>query len=132
MLFSIFLSLWHDRLCIGGGLKMSISFNSLGALRSFSREGRTVMLDYGGPGVAITVLTDRLVRVRLAPEGAFEVRRSWAVARVDEEFSEVTYELEDSDRELTLKTSALSVKIDRESGGLAFVDVQGQRFCADE
>jgi alpha-glucosidase len=111
---------------------MPISFNSLRALHSFSREGRTVLLDYGGPRVTITVLTDSLIRVRLAPEGAFEVRHSWAVARADEEFSEETYELEDSDGELTLRTSALSVQIDRESGGLSFVDIQGQRFCSDE
>src|SRR5690348_4105070 len=84
--FSILLPLWHDRLCTGGGVQMPSSFNRLGALRSFSREGRSVMLDYGGPSVAITVLTDSLVRVRLAPEGAFEVRRSWAVVRADEEF----------------------------------------------
>src|SRR5574340_517478 len=111
---------------------MSISFNSLGALRSFSREGRTLMLDYGGPYVAITMLTDSLIRVRLAPEGVFEVRHSRSVARADEEFSEVTFELEDSGRELTLRTTTLSVKIDPQTGGLSFVNRQGQTFCVDD
>ncbi|HYB01251.1 MAG TPA: glycoside hydrolase family 31 protein [Ktedonobacteraceae bacterium] len=111
---------------------MSISIKNLGALGSFSHEGRTLMLDFGGPRVAITVLTDSLVRVRLAPEGAFEVRHSWAVASADEVFSEETFEIEDSDLELTLRTAALSVKINRESGALTFENRQGQPFCVDE
>lgn len=90
------------------------------------------MLDYGGPRVAITVLTDRIIRVRLAPDGIFAPRRSWAVARADEEFGEVTFELEESDSELLLRTALLTVRNDRDKGRLSFVDVHGQPFCADE
>ncbi len=53
---------------------MTTSLNSLGALHSSIREGRSLTLDYGGPRVAITVLNDRLIRVRLAPDGAFAAR----------------------------------------------------------
>jgi alpha-glucosidase len=111
---------------------MTTSFNSLGALHSFIREGRSLMLDYGGPRVAITVLTDRIIRVRLGPDGTFMARRSWAVARVDEEFGEVTFEVEESGRELLLRTATLTVRIDRGRGRLSFANVQGQPFCADE
>ncbi len=111
---------------------MTTSFNSLGTLRSSAREGRSLLLDYAGPRVAITVLTDSLIRVRLAAEGAFEARHSWSVTRADEEFGEATFEIEESDREVLLRTAALSVKIDRESGGLSFVNIQGQPFCVDE
>jgi alpha-glucosidase len=90
------------------------------------------MLDYDGPRVAITMLTDTLIRVRLAPEGTFEARHSWSVTRADEEFGEATFEIEESDRELILRTATLSVKINRESGGLSFVNMQGQPFCVDE
>src|SRR6266487_6720457 len=111
---------------------MTTSFITLGSLRSSIREGRSLIIDYGGPRVAITVLTDRIIRVRLAPEGSFAARRSWAVARADEEFGEAAFEIEESDRELLLRTASLTVRIDPGSGRLSFADMQGQGFCADE
>src|SRR6266566_401897 len=111
---------------------MTTSFITLGSLRSSIREGRSLILDYGGPRVAITVLTDCLIRVRLAPDEAFAARRSWAVARADQEFGEATFEIEESGRELLLRTASLTVRIDRGSGSLSFADMQGQPFCADE
>ena len=111
---------------------MTASFNTLEALHSSTREGRALMLDYGEPRVAITVLTDRIIRVRLAPDGAFVARRSWAVARADDEFGEAVFEIEESERELSLRTSSLTVRIDRDGGNLTFVDLHGQPFCADE
>src|SRR5437588_12032547 len=75
---------------------MTESFITLQTLRSYTREGRALILDYGGPRVAITVLTDSLIRVRLAPDGTFAARRSWAVARADDEFPEASFEIEES------------------------------------
>src|SRR5947209_11916100 len=112
--------------------RMTDAFITLGALRSSTRAGRTLILDYGGPRVAITVLTDRIIRVRLAPDGTFVARRSWAVTRADEEFGETTFEIEESSRELLLRTSTLIVRIDSDRGKLSFANVQGQQFCADE
>ena len=111
---------------------MTTSFNTLGVLHSFIRQGRSLVLDYGGPRVAVTALTDSLIRVRLAPDGEFLVRRSWAVARADEEFGEAAFDIEESDQELLLRTASLTVRIDRSRGSLSFEDVQGQPFCADE
>ena len=110
---------------------MSETFTTLGALRSFTSTGRTLMLDYGGPLVAITMLTERMVRVRLAPEGKFAARRSWAVALPDEAFSETSFEIEDSEQAIIVRTSALAVRIERERGNISFADMQGQRFCAE-
>jgi alpha-glucosidase len=110
---------------------MTESFNTLGALRSHTREGRALILDFGGPRVSITVLTDRMIRVRLAPDGSFAAPRSWAVARSDDAFPEVSFVVEESGQELGLRTAALTVRIDRDRGSLAFADVQGQPFCAD-
>ena len=112
--------------------KLTTSFNSLGALQSSTRDGRSLVLDFGGPRVAITVLTDRIIRVRLGTDGTFVARRSWAVARADEEFGEATFEIEESGRELLLKTATLTVRIDRDRGSLSFTDAKGRRFCADE
>ena len=111
---------------------MTTSFNTLGVLHSFIRQERSIVLDYGGPRVAVTALTDSLIRVRLAPDGEFLARRSWAVARADEEFDEAAFEIEESDQELLLRTASLTVRIGRSRGSLSFEDVQGQPFCADE
>jgi alpha-glucosidase len=108
------------------------SFISLGALRSSTREGRALILDYGGPRIAITVLTERMIRVRLAPDGTFDARRSWAVARADDEFSETSFEVEESGQALVLRTASIAVRIEREWGSLSFVDAEGQPFCADD
>ncbi|HEY6408161.1 MAG TPA: TIM-barrel domain-containing protein, partial [Ktedonobacteraceae bacterium] len=99
---------------------------------SFTREGRTLILNYSGPQVAITVLTDRMIRVRLAPDGVFPARRSWAVARADDEFGEATFEIEESDQDLMLRTPSLAIRIERDGGNLFFVDALGQTFCSDE
>src|SRR6266568_8698980 len=111
---------------------MTTSFITLGSLRSSIREGRSLIIDYGGPRVAITVLTDRLIRVRLAPDGAFAARRSWAVAPADDEFPEASFEIEESGQALVLRTASLTVRIERDRGSLSFADAQGQPFCADE
>lgn len=108
------------------------SFNSLGTLRSSIRVGRALILDYDGARVAITVLTDRIIRVRLAPDGTFAARRSWAVARADEAFPAASFEIEEQGQALLLRTASLMVLIERDRGRLSFADAQGQSFCADE
>ncbi len=108
------------------------TFSTLGTLRSYERAGRGIILDFGGPRVAITVLTQRVIRVRLAPDGTFAARRSWAVARADDQFPQVAFEIEESVGALTLKTASLAVLIERDRGSLSFADAEGKPFCADE
>jgi alpha-glucosidase len=112
--------------------RVTESLITLGALRSSTREGRAFILDYDGPRIAITVLTDRIIRVRLAPDGVFAARRSWAVARADDAFPEISFEIEELDHALILRTASLMVKIERDRGSLSFFDAHGQPFCADE
>ncbi len=111
---------------------MAESFITLGALRSSTLEKQALILDYGGPCVAITFLTDRIIRVRLAPDGVFAVHRSWAVARADDAFPEASFEIEESDQALVLRTASLTVRVERNRGSLSFADAQGRPFCADE
>lgn len=111
---------------------MSESFATLGALRSSTRTGQTLLLDYGGPRIAITILTDRIIRVRLAPQGTFMARRSWAVVAADEVFPEIPFEVAETEQTLTLRTATLSIHIKRDNGNLSFADAHGQAFCADE
>src|SRR5256714_7003085 len=108
------------------------AFLPVGVLRIYTRAGRTLILDYRGPRVAITILTDRIIRVRLAPDGTFAARRSWAVAREDDAFPEASFEIEGPGQELVLRTASLILRIERDRGSLSFANAQGQPFCADE
>ncbi|HEX9372756.1 MAG TPA: TIM-barrel domain-containing protein [Roseiflexaceae bacterium] len=104
---------------------------TLDRVESFTQAARALVLDCGGPRVAIAALTPTLIRVRLAPDGAFAPRRSWAVARADEEFAEVACEVRASAETIELDTGALAVRVERASGRISFVDKHGRPFCAD-
>src|SRR5687768_16991289 len=67
-----------------------------GALRAYVRTGRGLLLDCGGPAVAISVLSERLVRVRLAPDGTLAARRSWAVTAPDDSFPGAALDVEET------------------------------------
>lgn len=111
---------------------MTLTVNQPGAVRSYRREGNTLLLDCDGPRITITPLTERIIRVRLAPDGTFEPRRSWAVARPDADFSGADGALDSADGTLLLRTAALTIRIELESCAISFVDRQGIEFCADE
>jgi hypothetical protein len=42
-----------------------------GALREHRLRGATLLADYGGPVLAVTVVREGVVRIRLAPQGSF-------------------------------------------------------------
>jgi alpha-glucosidase len=103
-----------------------------GAVQGYRRAGRSLILECGGPQVAITVLTPRIIRVRLATEGAFLPRRSWAAVRSDEDFAETPFEVEETGQQIHLRTEVVTVRIERDSCRVAFAHGTGETFCADE
>ena len=104
---------------------------TLGSVASFARNGQSVTFACGEARLAVSVLAPTLVRVRVAPDGTFPPRRSWAVARADEEFGAVPFEVRDDADAIVIDTSALSVRVRRADGLLAFANAQGTEFCAD-
>jgi alpha-glucosidase len=105
--------------------------NSLGAVASVRREGRSLVLDCGGPQLQVTVLTPHLVRVRLAPDGIFAPRRSWAVAQADDDFTAAPFEVREQASSLEFDTDAMLVRIDKADCRISFADPRGLEFCAD-
>ena len=110
---------------------MPDSYQNLAAVQSYAEDQQTLVLDCGGPRLAISALTERIVRVRLAPDGGFAPRRPWAVAPPDSDFPGAASALTASDGALILRTAALSVQIARSGAGLTFSDAAGRVFCAD-
>lgn len=128
------------------------SIKTSGAIRNFCRDGRSLVLDCGEVQARLTVLTPRIVRVRLSPGGSFAPRRSWAVAAPDERFPEVPFELDETPEMLVLRTlpaaapppadpadpdgqdnpPGFAFHIKRNPFRLSFADAGGRVFCADE
>src|SRR5262245_19973084 len=105
--------------------------HALDAVQSFTHAGPSLMLNCGGPLVAIAVLTPTLIRVRLAPNGIFAPRRSWAVARDDDEFDHAPFEIREQEDTIVLDTGTLAVRVERAGCRISFADRAGQAFCAD-
>jgi alpha-glucosidase len=109
------------------------------SIRWFSKMGRSLLLDCGGPQVSLTVLSPHILRVRLAPHGTFAARRSWAVPVPDEDFPETPFEVQETETSLIVQTApsgpqgkaGVTVHIQRDPCRLAFADPSGQVFCAD-
>jgi alpha-glucosidase len=105
--------------------------STLGALRAFTRDDRSVILDCGGPRLSLAALTPRLFRVRLAPQGNFAPRRSWAVARADGDFPPIPFEVHQTAGALDCRTEAVTLRVARDPVRMTFVDAAGREFCAD-
>jgi alpha-glucosidase len=110
---------------------MTDILTTFGGVRSFQRADSALILTGDGARLAITPLTDRIIRVRLAPEGTFAPRRSWAAARPDEAFSGAPWALESTEETIQLRTGALAVSVARASGAVSFADADERVFCAD-
>ncbi|MBA3471572.1 MAG: DUF5110 domain-containing protein [Herpetosiphonaceae bacterium] len=110
---------------------MPDSYRHLAAVHSYSADQHALILDCGGPRLAISALTDRIIRVRLAPDGVFAPRRPWAVAPPDSDFPGTTTELTTTDSALSLRTATLSLQIARATGQLTLYDPANRPFCAD-
>jgi alpha-glucosidase len=108
-----------------------LAFTHVDALKSYAFTDRVLTLDFHGPRVSVTVLTEKLIRVRLAPNGEFPPRRSWAVAREADEFPVVPFRVEAHGGELALLTTALNVSVEVTTGRIRFSDPQGRAFSAD-
>jgi alpha-glucosidase len=107
------------------------SFRFLETLQSYEKNSNGLLLNAGGPQVAVTALADNIVRVRLAPAGTFAARRSWAAVGEDDAFSGAAVRVEESSSELVMHTGAFSVHIDCAPLRISFRDLQGKAFCAD-
>jgi alpha-glucosidase len=102
-----------------------------GALVDCWRQGQTLFADYGGPLLAITLLTADLVRIRFAPSGAFAPRRSWAVAPLDEAYAPASFTVDDQVAEIVVTTDHLAMQLARQGGRVTIRDRAGRVVLAD-
>jgi alpha-glucosidase len=93
----------------------------------FTAGGQSLRAERGTAKIEIRALTERLVRVRVAPHGSFSPRRSWAVLPADEEFPAVDAVLREDPGEAELATSQVRVTIDRSEGTISVASLASGR-----
>lgn len=105
-------------------------WSTLGDVQEVEVGDRHVTVDCGNAQVKLSILSPKLIRVRLAPSGEFLPRRSWAVTRDDEHWEKAPFEVEQTDS-IEIKTEQIRVKIQRHPCRITCFDASGQPFAQD-
>ncbi len=115
-------------------------FTTLGGLAGYEVRGSTLVLDAGGPRLAVTLLADDLARVRFAPGGDFraaghgadahETPFSYALAP-GRAWNYGDLDVEDTGAELLVRTPALTLRVNKRPLRLTFETPDGRPFLAD-
>ncbi len=109
-----------------------MTYTLLGELESFEQSGRTLLLKCGNSVLALSVLAPDIIRVRFAPQGTFAPRRSWAVAKPDEEWPETSFNLNQEAEKLTVTTERLKIEIQRSPCRLTILDTAGRILSQED
>lgn len=115
-------------------------FSLLGNMTGFEVRGATLVLDCGGPRLAVTFLADDVARVRLAPDGTFRTDKTaadahetpFSYATADEHDWEYgTLEVRDLGDRLRIQTSALVLNVRKAPCRLCFTLPDGRPLLND-
>ncbi len=103
----------------------------LGAVQRVTRDEGTLVFDCGGPRLLVSVLAANMVRIRVAPTGELQPRRSWAVTKDDPEWQAVPFEIRDDATAVEVETERMRVVVERSSARVLCFDKQGRPFAHD-
>ncbi|HEY9781850.1 MAG TPA: TIM-barrel domain-containing protein, partial [Leptolyngbyaceae cyanobacterium] len=104
---------------------------NLGAVEAIETSDRGVHFQCGESSLIISILDSNLIRVRLAPDGEFMPRRSWAVARDDSEWSIVPFEVQETADAVEIKTDRMRVLVQRQPCRITCFDIRSRPFAQD-
>ena len=102
-----------------------------GDVLTCEKVGQTIKLRCQSAALQITVLAADLVRVRLSPTEEFPAPWSYAIAKPDEQWQPVQYELQDSPEQIEIRTTSLICRIHKRPCLLTFLDLEGRILHAD-
>jgi alpha-glucosidase len=103
-----------------------------GALREHRLHGATLMADYGGPVLAVTVVEEGVVRIRLAPRGSFAPRRSWSPIRPDEAVPPPAVRVTECGNAVELHSDLLVVRLEPNGGRVSVRDSRTGQVLLDD
>src|SRR5690606_6541909 len=107
----------------------SIEKTYLKTVKSFHREGNTFFFSYSKAGVAVKVVADDFIRVRLAPIGVFLDGFSYAI--VEQEHHPISYDLPEDEENYHVSTNNVRCTIRKQDFLVSFSDTHGKRMNAD-
>ncbi len=106
-------------------------WSTLGNVQNFAQNDRHLHLDCGEAQVKLSILSPKLIRVRLAPQGRFLPRRSWAVTRDDQQWDVPHFNVQQTHDTIVIQTEQMRVEIQRRPCRIACYDSTGQPFAHD-
>lgn len=112
------------------GTSSTSGWRSLGDLTDYRRDGANLLLFCDGAAVQITPLQNGVVRVRLAPDGAFGRDHSWAIEsgpRPDN-----TWRFEETSDSIEMHLHQVRISIQRSPCRIDFRTPHGSMICADD
>ncbi|XGW00511.1 MAG: glycoside hydrolase family 31 protein [Leptolyngbya sp. BL-A-14] len=107
------------------------SWTTLGAVTTVHRDDRGVYCQCDDALLSVTVLTQSLIRVRMAPTGKLLPRRSWAVAKDDSEYLPVLMGVQETEEAIEINTDKVLLRIERNPCRIVCLDQAGRPFAED-
>ena len=104
------------------------SYAQLGPVKSVEPAKNGARLQAGSVAIELNAISPTAFRVRYAPSGKFSTNASFAVITNN---SDVSVQRHDDPRQLMLSTGQLAASIDRATGALTFLDVNGKVISRD-
>ena len=105
-------------------------WNSLGSVAGVTKTENGLVLDVPPASVRISVLAPDVIRIRMSKNGTFLPDSSWAV--INTSLGSSAFTLIDSPSTVMLKTSSVSVKVDKKPCRISFLDNSGTVINQDE
>ncbi|GAB1463247.1 glycoside hydrolase family 31 protein [Pedobacter sp.] len=102
----------------------------LGAIRNVKQEGNKFFFSDGSSSVEVRVISDQIIRVRLAPQGTFLADFSYAVEEVDQKVS--TFSIKEIEDAFLVATNTITCKITKADFLISFIDNLTQQVTSSD
>ncbi|MCX2585098.1 MULTISPECIES: glycoside hydrolase family 31 protein [unclassified Pedobacter] len=102
----------------------------LGAVKKVKKEGNRFYFSDGDARVEVRVVSDEIIRVRMAPHGVFLDDFSYAVPEVDQKVS--VFKMQEHEGYYTVSTHSVTCKIEKENFHISFSDNITNLVMVDE
>lgn len=111
--------------------KLTAQWQHIGAITSWNKEGNEFTLRTESASVRIAILSDDIIRVRLAPSGKFEEDFSYAV--VKKNWDAVAIQSSETDSSIEISTASVRVSVARKPCRISFNEkATGRLIAADD
>ena len=105
-------------------------WSTIEPVETVQKDEHSVQFKCGEAHLILSILAPNLIRVRMSPKGNFLPRRSWAVAKDDNEWPVVSFEYNKTDDNTEIETEQIKISVTKNSE-ISFFDKQGNAFACD-